>query len=314
MMSQNQLYSYKAELAFIMPAKNEERYLSEAIESFLYSKNEHHKLVIIDDFSTDRTADIAIQYQKDNPTRIIFKRNKISGKVNALNLGIKLINASYYKFIDADDILEISFWAYFETIKESQKSHTNAINIARDDLEFISKWTMPSLNQIKYKSYIENITLLPKASWTFFHDDIKGLFPIPKGMPYEDIWFSFYIFFNDIKIINSNNGHYRYRQHDSQTFGNTNDISEEKILFRFRRVMHAIQIISGTKYFYVYSNEIQYAENIAKFMIGDISIYSFYSTTRFDTFLKHLILRDYKSIYLFIRRFLWSVRNLRSLK
>jgi glycosyltransferase involved in cell wall biosynthesis len=85
-----------------MPVYNAERYVSEAINSVLAQTFTDFEFIIIDDGSTDASADIITQY-KDQRIRFIRKpRNE--GLVSALNLGIELALGEYIARMDADDI------------------------------------------------------------------------------------------------------------------------------------------------------------------------------------------------------------------
>jgi len=86
----------------ILPVYNTERYVHQAIDSILAQTFENFEFIIIDDGSTDGSADIIAQY-KDQRIRFIRKpRNE--GLVSALNLGIELALGEYIARMDADDI------------------------------------------------------------------------------------------------------------------------------------------------------------------------------------------------------------------
>lgn len=60
-----------------MPTYNQERYISQAIESVLNQKCDFKfRLIISDDCSSDATPDICLEYAKKYPETIFFKRNK----------------------------------------------------------------------------------------------------------------------------------------------------------------------------------------------------------------------------------------------
>ena len=85
-----------------MPAYNAETYLNEAIRSALEQTLKDLELVIINDGSTDRTAEIARSF-KDSRIRVI--ENKMnSGLVAVRNQAIALAQGEYIAWLDADDI------------------------------------------------------------------------------------------------------------------------------------------------------------------------------------------------------------------
>ena len=61
-----------------MPACNVEKYIVEAVESVLAQTVPFHELIIIDDGSTDGTAEVLTPFLKDSRIRLV-KSQKCSG-------------------------------------------------------------------------------------------------------------------------------------------------------------------------------------------------------------------------------------------
>jgi glycosyltransferase involved in cell wall biosynthesis len=92
-------------ISVIIPAYNAEDTLQESIDSVLNQTYEHIEIIIVDDGSSDSTANIAREYtMKDNRCRYIYQNN--TGQPAALNHGIEHANGEYISFLDADDIYE----------------------------------------------------------------------------------------------------------------------------------------------------------------------------------------------------------------
>ena len=89
-------------VSVIMPLYNAEAYVSEAIESVLKQNYSPLELIIVDDGSSDKSLEIALQYQSDN-VRVFSQPN--SGACVARNKGLREARGEYIKFLDADDIL-----------------------------------------------------------------------------------------------------------------------------------------------------------------------------------------------------------------
>lgn len=91
-------------ISVIMPAYNAEMYLREAVDSILSQTYSHFELIIVNDGSTDGTADILEHYRKfDKRVRIITQKNK--GLVVTLNDTIRQhAKSNYIARMDADDI------------------------------------------------------------------------------------------------------------------------------------------------------------------------------------------------------------------
>lgn len=89
-------------ISVLMPAYNAEKYIKEAIDSILAQTFSDFELIIIDDGSTDRTAEIVNDY---SDSRIRFCPNeKNMGVAATLNRGLALASGEYIARMDADDI------------------------------------------------------------------------------------------------------------------------------------------------------------------------------------------------------------------
>lgn len=87
----------------LVPAYNEEAGIEGTIRSLLAST--HHKLqvIVIDDGSTDRTAEIAAA---SNDSRVLVIRQPNSGKPTALNSGLAHAKHDIVVMVDADTVFE----------------------------------------------------------------------------------------------------------------------------------------------------------------------------------------------------------------
>jgi glycosyltransferase involved in cell wall biosynthesis len=86
-----------------MAAYNSEKYIDEAIESVLAQTYQNIELVIVNDGSVDRTAEVLKKYGSHPKIKIIHSAN--SGQCAASNLAVKHSSGAFIKFFDADDIL-----------------------------------------------------------------------------------------------------------------------------------------------------------------------------------------------------------------
>ena len=87
-------------VSIIIPAYNAEKYIQRALESALAQTYKDIEIIVIDDGSTDKTAEIIKTYQDP---RIIYFFQKNQGQGPARNNGIKKSQGEYITFLDADD-------------------------------------------------------------------------------------------------------------------------------------------------------------------------------------------------------------------
>ncbi len=296
-----------------MPTKNAEAFIADAIESYILNIPSNGVLVIIEDHSEDNTYGVCRHYESQFPERIILRKNPRVGKVSAINYGESLVTYNFIKFVDSDDLINQEFWHYLDKFSASKKSFVHPFSLIDEESKLLGDMPIKYLNQKEYKNYLKNLIVIPKVSWTFYHGDIEGMFPMPNDMPFEDIWFSYYYFANGKELQNIKQPLYFYRQHESQTFGNIDDYSEERIIFRFTRLLKALEVIESQKLFKNLFDELQVSKNICKFMLKEISIIKFAKTTDFLTFCKHVLLRDFSIFYLILRKVLWLNRRIKGI-
>ena len=85
----------------LMPVYNGTRYLREAIDSILKQTFEDFEFLIVDDASTDESANVVLSYSDD---RIRFVQNESNvGQVRCQNIGLGLARGRYIARLDQDD-------------------------------------------------------------------------------------------------------------------------------------------------------------------------------------------------------------------
>lgn len=90
-------------VSVVVPAFNAARTISETLRSISQQTYAALEIVVIDDGSTDETADIARRYgATDSRVRVITKPN--GGVASARNAGIHCTKGAFVAFIDADDL------------------------------------------------------------------------------------------------------------------------------------------------------------------------------------------------------------------
>ncbi len=90
-------------VSVLLPVYNAAEYVAEAIESILSQTFEAFELLIIDDGSTDGSADIVARYaQEDHRIRYISRENR--GLVRTLNELAEMARGEYLARMDADDV------------------------------------------------------------------------------------------------------------------------------------------------------------------------------------------------------------------
>ncbi len=84
----------------VIPCYNAERFLRQALESVLAQSLPPTEVIVIDDGSTDGSAEVAASFEG----RISYVRQANAGPAAARNRGIELAREEFIAFLDADDV------------------------------------------------------------------------------------------------------------------------------------------------------------------------------------------------------------------
>lgn len=87
-------------VSVIIPVYNYERYLGEAVECVLSQTYQHHEVIVIDDGSTDKSADVAKSFAERG---VRYCHQAQAGIGPARNKGVELAQGDFLAFLDADD-------------------------------------------------------------------------------------------------------------------------------------------------------------------------------------------------------------------
>ena len=101
-----------------MVVRNEEKYITEAIQSILDQTFSNFEFIIVDDNSTDRTKEIISSFH--DPRIRLFDNPNNPGKPGGLNFGYAQARGKYIAHMDGDDI---SLPNRFHLLYEFMESH-----------------------------------------------------------------------------------------------------------------------------------------------------------------------------------------------
>ncbi|ELE6060947.1 glycosyltransferase family 2 protein, partial [Campylobacter coli] len=97
---------------------NVEKYLDDYFNSIINQRLDFKKnifMILVDDGSTDNSAQIIKKYQKKYPKNIVYLYKENDGQASARNLGLKYMQENHYKtpwvtFTDPDDFLDRNYF------------------------------------------------------------------------------------------------------------------------------------------------------------------------------------------------------------
>jgi len=102
----------KPTISIITPCYNSENFLDEMISSVISQTYKDWELIIVDDYSNDKSALVIEKYLLiENRIKLIKFENKM-GPAIARNKAIEVARGRYITFLDSDDYWEINFLKY----------------------------------------------------------------------------------------------------------------------------------------------------------------------------------------------------------
>lgn len=111
------------EFTVVSAVYNVEKYLDDYFKSLIQQSldfKKHIKLIMVDDGSTDSSADIIKKWQKKYPDNILYVYKENGGQASARNLGIEYIRTPWCTFMDPDDFLDVDYFYEVDKLISSQ--------------------------------------------------------------------------------------------------------------------------------------------------------------------------------------------------
>src|SRR6185295_252898 len=97
--------AYSPLATIIIPAYNYGHFIAQSIESVQAQTYSNWECIIVDDGSTDDTANVVRKFTEQDE-RVKFFKQRNQGLAAARNTGIANSSGEYVQFLDADDLIE----------------------------------------------------------------------------------------------------------------------------------------------------------------------------------------------------------------
>lgn len=154
-------------VSIIIPAYNAGKYISETINSALTQTWPEKEIIIINNGSTDNTAEVLNSFD-NNAVKIITQQN--NGASGARNTGLKAAKGAYIQFLDADDLLS----------PEKIESQLHCLNNSHTEISICKN--------VQFTDGTDPYMQQPDANWYYRdHDDmvdfLKKLYAYDDTMP-----------------------------------------------------------------------------------------------------------------------------------
>nr|WP_314543891.1 glycosyltransferase family 2 protein [uncultured Massilia sp.] len=107
-------FKHHPSISVVVPAFNVERYIEEAVDSLLAQTEKFYEIIVVDDGSTDATAQRLAKYADCDSIRIVHTANQGLGP--ARNEGLQHASGDFVYFMDSDDFILPHFVTTIGTI------------------------------------------------------------------------------------------------------------------------------------------------------------------------------------------------------
>lgn len=117
-------YRAKNTYSIVSAVYNVEDYLDDFFESILNQTiaTDNLSLILVDDGSTDNSANIIKQWKSNYPKLITYVHKENGGQASARNVGLEYVKTDWVTFIDPDDFVSQT---YFEEVDKNIASHAD---------------------------------------------------------------------------------------------------------------------------------------------------------------------------------------------
>ena len=178
------------DVSVIVPVYNGEKCIKDCIDSVISQKDVSWECIIVDDNSSDNTADVISPYLQDD--RFKYVLNEINkGVAYSRNYGVKIAGGKYIAFLDADD-----YWTddklkkQFELMERKSAVISSTGRELMDDKGNLSKVIIGIPEIITYNKLLKGNVI--NTSGTMVRRDVALKFPMTCDHLHEDyiMWLS----------------------------------------------------------------------------------------------------------------------------
>jgi glycosyltransferase involved in cell wall biosynthesis len=209
-------------ISIIVPIYNVQSYLRKCINSILNQTIENIEIILVNDGSKDKSADICEEYKKkDDRVVVIHKEN--GGLSSARNAGLEIATGELIGFIDSDDWIEPD---YFQILYDGIIKYNADISVMHltdvtkyEKIEFITKrkeeW-VKFTHHNAMESFFANDFIGYSACNKLYRSNLFEGIRYPEGMLMEDKATTYKLIYKtNSVVVNSSRKYHYYLRSDS---------------------------------------------------------------------------------------------------
>lgn len=206
-------------VSIIIPAYNVEKYIRECLDSVVGQDYSDLEIIIVDDGSTDSTAEIASEYA-GRDSRITLIRQSNAGVSAARNAALRVAHGEWLSFVDSDDALSSNCISVLTDV--AKRSGCRLIYGGWQRLsDNLANRSVTSVSEIEFSvcdrvDVIENVLyqtadILPTPWGKLYHRSLLSNLKFDESCIYEDLDLFYRLQPSDDKIAITPTPVYFYR-------------------------------------------------------------------------------------------------------
>lgn len=214
----------QALITVIVPIYNTAQYLPKCIDSILAQTWQNLEVFLVDDGSTDDSANMIKDYQQKHPEIIktIFQEN--AGQARARNAALDQMTGTYVSFVDSDDwILPEMHSALFQSLVETDAqiaiSDFQTVNELGEITGNYSSGEISEAGELVKGNEAKVVAIVPQVTGKLFDTNLfdKGKNRFPEGIWYEDLALLPLLVLSAKRIVKVESYFYRYFKREGST-------------------------------------------------------------------------------------------------
>lgn len=247
-------------LSVIVPAYNIENYIGRCLISLINQTEKDIEIIVVDDGSTDRTAEIIDEIDDFYPGHLKIVHKENGGAANARNVALTMAHGDYIGFVDGDDYLDLTM--YERMLKKAKEDNADIVTCGYyriRDGHFYAKQTeakdcFPSKALQDSSLFLNNVPFLWNKIFKRELIDRAGAYFYNDLRIYEDLVFTYTMILHARCVSQVPEPFYNYVNRG----GSLTDKFTEKRFDLFKAFDHLIGEFRKADSFYHFEKELQY--------------------------------------------------------
>lgn len=232
-------------LSVIIPFHNDEAFITSCLNSLLPQADDDMQIVIIDDGSTDNSAQqVTTLLQRYSLQHLTFIRQENKGIATTRNIGLQHAYGEFITFLDGDDMVSSNYYSVVKPVLLAGDDDLIDFNYARFDKTPPVALENETAQRTVYDFSRQGLAclqpLFQRAMWHLWNRIYRRTLVaddrFEDGRRYEDVIFTPFQYFKTCRICHLDNTLYYYRDNRSGITRNIRLKDIEDMLFALEKM------------------------------------------------------------------------------